>query len=309
MKRIIFIPQFPVKLRYSEWWLSEFEEKFKKYYDEVIVLGKSNLKYFESNTIKDNFAPIDISIKFELVQIQEFLDLELRFDDTLFLSDISFPGLFSNTLHHKKVRNSYAFCHGTSKNAYDYFQNNRDSKWLVESGHSKLFKKVFVATNYHKQKLGWKNIEVIGVPKHQFKNFNNEKEYDIISVCRDSIQKRNRRLEKNIEKRFGNITTEKFDNWNDYYQFISKSKIMIITAKEETFGYQVLDSISNNCIPLAPNKFSYPELLDKRFLYNDENNLIKKINYYLNNWNTNIELINQSTINNFYDNLISLFNN
>lgn len=311
-KRIIFVPQLPVHIRYQEWWMNELEKEFKKHYNEVIVLGKNMLIYLKDKWYDKNisFAPIDKSIQFEQFQINEFLNLNTNPNDTLFLSDISFPGFFSNVLHHKNIKNTYAFCHGTSKNAYDYFQNNRDSKWLVESGHSKLFKKVFVATDYHKNKLGWNNIKVIGAPKHPHEKFNLEfKENNIISVSRDGIQKRNKRTEKHVEKYFGKIIRERFDTWSDYYKFISKSKIMIITSKEETFGYQIMDAVMNNCIPLAPNKFSYPELLPKRFLYDNENELVEKINHFLDSRNWYVpHLLNQDLIDNFYNNLIREMN-
>jgi len=305
-KRIIFVPQLPVKLRYSEWWINEFEKEFKKHYDDVIVLGKNILTHLNDKSNDTSlFAPINESIKFEQFQINEFLDLDISPEDTLFLSDISFPGFFTNVLHHKRIKNAYAFCHGTSKNAYDYFQNNRDSKWLIESGHSKIFKKVFVATNYHKEKLRWKNIKVVGVPEPPFEKFNEVKENNIISVNRNNIQKRNKGLEKCVEQQFGKIIRQKFDTWKEYYQFISKSKILLITTKEETFGYSALESIKNNCIPLAPNKFSYPELLPKRFLYNSKQELIEKIEYYLNEKNWYVpKLINQELIDNFYGNVI-----
>jgi len=304
MKRLIFVPQYPVYMRYQEWWLIEFEKKFQEYYD-VIILGKSVLNYFNSTNIRGKFAPIDISIRFESAQIQEFLDLKLEDSDVLFLSDISFPGFFSNILHHKKIKNAYAFCHGTSKNAYDYFQDNRDSKRLVESGHSKLFKKVFVATNYHKQKLGWKNTKVIGVPQSPFETFKLKKEYNLISVCRDSIQKRNKYTEKKIIKSFGELIYKNdFNTWKDYYKFLSKSRILLITSKEDTFNYSILEAVKNGCIPICPNKFSFPELLERKFLYDNLSELEDRINYVLNNNLFIEELKNSDLIENFFDNLV-----
>jgi hypothetical protein len=37
--RLIFVPQFPTKLRYQNWWITEFPHQFKNYFDEVITLG------------------------------------------------------------------------------------------------------------------------------------------------------------------------------------------------------------------------------------------------------------------------------
>jgi len=47
------------------------------------------------------------------------------------------------------------------------------------------------------------------------------------------------------------------------------SKILLITAHEDTFGYQIVDAIINGCVPLARNDLAYPELLPKEYLYND----------------------------------------
>jgi len=234
------------------------------------------------------------------------LNMKIYNDDILFLADLSFPGFFTNVLYHKPIKNCYVFCHGTSKNNYDYFQKNRQSKWLIEKGHSKLFKKVFVATNYHKNKLGWNNIDVIGVPKPSFKiQVDYNKINNIISVSRDDIQKRNKTIEYQINKFETIKRSSEYDNWGDYYQFIANSKILLITSKEDTFGYSVMDAIENKCIPIAPNKLSFPELLPQKYLYNNIDELSNIIHKYLNfNMSDVPVLLNQNLIYNFYDNLI-----
>lgn len=301
--RIIFVPQFPIKMRYQEWWYSDFEIEFKKYAD-VITLGKNYISNLYKSNSK-NFSIFDKAIEFEQQQVSEFLKLKIYNDDILFLSDLSFPGFFTNVLYHKPVKNCYAFCHGTSKNNYDYYQKSRDSKWLVEKGHSKLFKKIFVATNYHKNKLGWKNIDVVGVPKPSFKTqVNYDKINNIISVSRDNIQKRNKTIENQINKFEIIKRASEYNSWTEYYQFIANSKILLITSKEDTFGYSVLDAIVNKCVPIAPNHLSFPELLPQEYLYNNTEELINLINKYL---DFNIDyvptLLNQNLIDEFYDNL------
>ena len=204
MSRLIFVPQFPTKLRYQEFWYTELEKHFKKHYDEVLVLGDSYVKNEkETQSEKSMFSPIQQAINLELIQINEFYNLKIYDEDILFLSDISFPGLFCNILHHKRCKRMYCYVHGTSRNKMDYFELCKESKWLVEKGHSKLFNKIFLASEYHQNKLGWKNTQIVGLPIPPFETFREDKIHDIISVARPTAQKVNQEIENEIEKDFG----------------------------------------------------------------------------------------------------------
>lgn len=307
MGRLIFVPQYPAKMRYQEWWLSEFSKNFWNHYDNVIVLGirthfgikdqPYSSKVYDENSWNDAlksdaqmFSPIDASIKFETEQIQEYLDLELKLDDTLFMADLSFPGFFANVLHHKKPRKCFAFCHATSLNTGDYFENVRYSKWYVECGQSRLFNKIFIGSRYHYNKLteigltlafNGTKLKNIGLPNPPFPTFKEEKKYNIISVARPSYQKVNREVEEKIEKEFGKIVRKECNTWEEYYKFVSSGRVLLITAREETYGYQVVDAILNNTIPLAPYAYSYPELLPDSCLYRNFEELRNLLYSYL----------------------------
>lgn len=282
MSRMIFVPQFPTKMRYQEFWYTELKRKFEENFSEVIVLGKSYIEN-EKNTESDfsMFSPIQQAINLEMAQINEFLNLKIYDDDILFMSDISFPGFFGNVFHHKRCGKMYAFVHGTSKNYLDYFQDCSESKWLIERGHAKLFDKIFIGSRYHQKKLGWKNTEVVGVPIPPFETFNEEKKYDIISVARFNRQKVTKWIEEEIEKDFSKVVWEHHNTWEEYYKFLSSAKILLITSKEETFGYSCMEAIMNNTAVFAPNRFSYPELLPKIFLYDNIEDLKNKISLVL----------------------------
>lgn len=307
MSEIIYVPQFPTKMRYQEWHYLTIKNAFDKNFKSVITLGE-----IKENVINDRrnemFSPINSAIEFELSQIKQFLNLDTKKIDYLYLNDLSFPGLFSNILHHKKTKKMFAYVHGTSKNRFDYFEKDRKSKWLVETGQSKLFNKIFVGSEYHANKLKWKNIEVIGLPIPPYPFFNKEKIYDIISVARPCKQKITKSIENKVEKIFGKIKRNNNNSWKEYYEFLSQSKILLITGKEDTFNYSILEAILNNTIVLAPNKCSYPELLSKEYIYNTSEELIEKINYYIINYNDVPKLKNWDLISNFYDNLISILN-
>lgn len=312
MSRIIFVPQYPTHLRYQETWFTEFPKEFKKYFTDVVTLC-GNAFFQEEIQYKNQplFSPVNDAIHFEISQIREFLNLDLREDDTLFLADLSFPGFFSNVLYHKPIKNAYAYCHATSLNRGDYFQPVRYSKYPCEVAHSKLFKKIFIGSEYHKRKLNWNNTKVVGLPVPPYPVFfDEEKKYEIISVARPNKQKITKWIEKNVEREFCKIERGEFKEWVNYYQFLSRGKILLITGKEDTFNYSIMESIMNKTVVLAPNRCAYPELLSKDYLYNNWDELRVKI------WNClkgEIEppkkLLNQKLCDNFYENIIGEMKN
>lgn len=307
MSRLVIVPQLPQKLRYQEFFFYEFPNKLKNYFDDIILIGKDYL-YFHPQGLRDDismFSSINESIEFELYQIKEYNSLDLKNDDILLMLDLSFPGFFSNILYHKKPNKCFVYCHATSKNQYDLFSSVRYSKFPCETAHSKLYNKVFVGSEYHKNKLGWNNIEVVGLPVPPFETFKEEKIYDIISVSRPNKQKVNKKIEKLIERDFCDIIRKDVNSWEEYYKFLSQGKILLLTGKEETFGYSAMESIMNNTYVLAPRNFSYPELLPNDYLYSNYEELKLKIWNILNDkeYFPISKLINQDLCDNFYKNI------
>jgi hypothetical protein len=244
MKRIIFVPQYNISMRYQEWWYKEFENQFKNYFDEVIVLGKNIL---ENNNINDNdninFSSVNKSIELECLQIKEYMELELLKNDILFLSDLSFPGLFSNILFHKKPFKIFAYCHATSLNYKDYFERDVESKWPTESANGGLMDGIFFGSKYHQLKTNFKtNTYVLNLPnpplniilknkeKHYDDGYIIDKHNDIVSVCRESPQKINYEIENKIKNKYNFTRKNDFNNWDEYYEFLNKSKCLLIIS-------------------------------------------------------------------------------
>jgi hypothetical protein len=198
------------------------------------------------------------------------------------MSDLSFPGLFGNVLFHKRPERCFAYCHATSLNTLDYFEKDRVNKFPTETSHAAMMDAVFVGSNYHEDKLGWNNTLVTRLPYPPLKTFKSEKEHFMVSASRGTSQKVNMGLECKIEEKFMMpIIRQGFVNWEGYYEFLSRSKVLLISAWEDTFGYQIVDAVLNGCIPLAPNRCAYPEILPPECIYNDEQDLIEKLSYLL----------------------------
>jgi hypothetical protein len=275
-------------MRYQEWWWKMFTYELRRGFDEVLVMGKHPTVAEQDASA---FAPAMESVVFELSQIREYTQLQLKEDDVLLLNDISFPGLFAHVLFHKRPKKCIAICHGTSKNAFDYFSNDRKSKEPVERNVAKLFDTIVVATEYHKKKLGWPNIFVtpfpnppysVGVPPELEK-----RSTLLIAASRFTRQKRSMKVERVVTQKTGVSveTTYPVSTWAAYYKKLLDSRILLITSKEETYGYQVIDAIKCGCLVFAPNKFSYPELLPYQFLYDTTEDLVQKVQHALINPN------------------------
>jgi len=74
----------------------------------------------------------------------------------------------------------------------------------------------------------------------------------------------------------------------EYYDELAKSKVLFSSALQETFGYALNEGLKLGCIPVCPNRLSYPEVVenDKRLLYKDTNEAIEKVMTALDsNWN------------------------
>ena len=280
--RIIFVPQYPTPMRYQEWWFTKLPDEFEKAGFEVVTLGKYSITATEQANLA-MFSPIKTAIQFETCQIKQYMELDLRDDDILFLADLSFPGLFGNVLFHKRPKKCFAFCHATSLNYLDYFEKDRINKFPIEQAYSRLMDKVFVGSYYHKDKLNWNNTVVTYLPYPPFNTFLDHKEYDIVSASRPNNQKVDAGLEFRIEEACKTTIMRKyFDTWEDYYKHLAKAKILLITSFEDTFGYQIVDAVLNGCIPLAPARCAYPEILPGEYIYHDEQHLMQKIDYILN---------------------------
>ncbi len=78
------------------------------------------------------------------------------------------------------------------------------------------------------------------------------------------------------------------DSKEEYQQWLKNGAIIISTASQENFGIAVVEAIRYGCIPLLPNRLSYPEIIPKAFhndfLYSSTENLIDKLSDLLLNF-------------------------
>ena len=269
--RLIVVPQLPVLMRYQEWWPRFIKANMRKHFKEVLFLGRT----VPTKARHGSFSDHEESVANEAIQTNQILRLGIRQDDVILHCDLSYPGVFHNVLPLLPRCRRAVFCHATSLNRYDHFSSVRAEKWPIEKAHARLYDKVLVATKYHAEKLNLPNVVRMRALPHPpelgiVAGTDLRSTREMCRVSRATTQK----VTQSVEKKLYKLTRHRvhagsFTNWKDYFTFLAQSRFMIVTSKEETYGYQVVDAVLAGCIPIAPNAYSYPELLPERFLYSN----------------------------------------
>ncbi|MDI6796969.1 MAG: DUF3524 domain-containing protein [Desulfatibacillaceae bacterium] len=71
------------------------------------------------------------------------------------------------------------------------------------------------------------------------------------------------------------------DDRQQYFEWLEKGHMVISTATQENFGISVVEAMRHGCLPLLPERLSYPEILPmqfaSQFLYKDFEDLVEKL--------------------------------
>ena len=153
-------------------------------------------------------------------------------------------------------------------------------------------------TNYHSNKVKKKiekyfeeefdNLKVVGFPFYRKDVFSYtkplpyEKKDGILINGR--LEQSNVGLIDRIKKTFQyeNISILHARNRKEYYNLLNKAKVVISLKIEETFGIGQLEAYVLGSIPLSPNNYAYPEVIENEtLLYTDEEDLMDKLAYLL----------------------------
>ena len=67
---------------------------------------------------------------------------------------------------------------------------------------------------------------------------------------------------------------------------MSKAKICFSASDQETFGIGTVEALIMNVIPLVPNRLSYEELYDKKFIYTSLLEARQKLKYFMEHYDS-----------------------
>ena len=288
MSRFLIFNQYPARMRYQEWWEAELVAMFKPYFDEVVEMSGHLI---EEEYCSDKFSPAYASLYWESTQIQNALDF-IEPGDILFFCDISYTGLAPHLIYHYRDNPSFGYCHATSLNNMDIFEGDQQTKYPIERALMSAMTGVFFGTNYslNKHYSGGTNGHVVGLPRAPWYPYPwfevdcSDKEYDVGIISRRCAQKVDEALLSHIldagfSVGFHDHTVSA--SWETYLRWISKCRCIVSLAKEETYGYQVMDCESVDVPFIAPNDYGYREVVRPEFRYSNKEELINLIKKYI----------------------------
>ncbi|TXR53180.1 tRNA-queuosine alpha-mannosyltransferase domain-containing protein [Reinekea thalattae] len=93
-----------------------------------------------------------------------------------------------------------------------------------------------------------------------------------------------------IEQQFAHLIKQAgfIEQDEDYRATLQQCDVVLSTADHEFQGIAVMEAVSEGCVPLLPNRLSYPEFFDANFLYNGQKSIhqqatsaVKKLKHWL----------------------------
>ena len=288
MKQLVIIPMLPVRMRYSLWWNEVFPARMRELMRGVMHVATPYALGSAYDSFNDTPSFCQKQVDWELDWLCYLHNMQLRPSDVVLVLDCTTPGLIGSYITTHKPCQFMGFCHGTSFNRLDIFSRTRNT---FDIAALRAYDRVLVASEYHRQKLL--------TQLHQHKEFSDHRlinmkalpsmvregkaelpvlppfceRKDICVVDRQSPQKRNMGLLLRVNKKVRQLDMTVQDmhgttgSWQEYLAMLARYKFMLVTAQEETYGYQVHDAMSVGTIPIVPNDLAYPESVPNQYCY------------------------------------------
>jgi len=328
--RLFILPLEPLEERYTGQWYKWLPASLGAGFDSVQVIDGKPL----TDTVQVGaFLDLNSTAHYKASQLQEvarlFHSKQVKSGDAFWVSDIEFWGIESirylARLQGIKVK-LFGFLHAASYTTEDFMAPMADIGRYLEPAWIAAFDRVYVGSEYHRQKLRLTRLLPLGheavalldrvvVTGNPWRSDecraaadqsgdvvrdidlcfphrpDREKRLGIFLAAARELQARLKREisialttgraayrstndqeavdEAGRLSRVGGVRI--FTNLNraGFYNILGRSKVVVSTAIEENFGYAMIEGMTMGALPLMPDRYSYPELVqkDRRFTY------------------------------------------
>lgn len=293
MNTLWVVPLEPLEERYTkQWydWIPKDLDRMGVQYE--IIDGTPLTSKIETGKFLDVFGT-NYYKSSQIMEISKlFREGKIKEGDRFFFADLYFPGIeavkYMSQLSKIKV-SIYGVLHAASYDRWDFLAQAGVGYWSAdyEEALLALADGVFVATEFHKKMILENrntirnNIYVTGLPLKFDEILTEERKH----IKKERICVFPHRLDKEKQPHiFDKVTealleldpsikciktAEVFENKKQYYDLLAKSQVSVSFALQETWGIANLESMILGCVPILPNRLSYPEIVcnDSRLLY------------------------------------------
>lgn len=293
-KRLFVIPQMPITLRYTSWWPQVFEAELSSFFDYEMTPLNRSYKILPIQSFGNTDGFMKAMINWEAINVAELASLPTTKDDIILCLDGCTPGLVATYLQTHRPCRTVCVCHGSSFNSHDIFPVSRQ---LFDRVALNTFDNVIVASHYHAHKLvmnGVDNKRIVvtgGLPVNPYYSTIKKQAYPyngrprVAIIDRPGDQKRSQFLLEAIKNHpdldvvdFFSPDRKPHQSFTEYLTELSSFSHVLVTAREETYGYQIRDAVAMGVIPICPREYCYPEFVPNMFLYNRTQDLPKVVN-------------------------------
>ncbi len=304
---LINVPIEPLPERYSIQWDTWFKKEFEQSFACVhTIYGDTSTRKIEVGSFLDVFDTNQYKAS-QLHQIIQLIRKDTSKKYILFFHDLWFPGLESLAYIRDGagVDIKITGClHAGSYDPNDFLSRQSMGVWAepLENSWFQIIDTIFVATKFHKKLLTanrWvypDKIQVTGFPLYDDFSYTTPKENIVVFPHRLDDEKQPKLFDKLADalKNTGWQFIKSKDichNKKEYYDLLSKSKIAVSFALQETWGIAMQEAVYLGNVPVCPDRLSYSEMYHKSFLYKEPElkEAIAKVSLFIRNWTEDAE--------------------
>ena len=304
MNKLFVVPIEPLEERYSSQWRVWIDEELQLLgvKDFQFIDGKELTTTIESGQFLDVFGTNYYKASQIQILMQKLRDGEIRHGDSILFLDGWFPGIESLFYVRDGAKidfKVYGCMHAGTWDTHDFLSRSGMTRWAegIERSWLNEMDGIFVATHFHKDLIqGMRNtppekIHVTGFPMHRGHIASkpwSQKENIVVFPHRIAPEK-----QPHIFSIMASELSKKYPDWKfiktkdhcatkaDYYDLLSRSKIAVSYALQETWGIAQQEALFAGCLPLVPDRLSYSEMYLQVFKYSDDSEAIQRLNYWI----------------------------
>jgi len=303
MGKIIYLPLEHIESRYtthmdrdiSNYLDNSFRECIKVYPD---IPVPTSMK-------AGSFLDAEFTIRFKAAQIEEVARLYrediINSGDVIWSSDLWHPGLpesiaYMNYFAKKDVK-LRGLIHAGSFTDTDFV---RDMERWAKNFEDTLFDiadEIYCGSDFikndivKKRMINPEKLVVTGFPLDtaNLNKVEKKPKEDIVVFSGRNVDEKQPWLFKQLEDRLGDVhgstefinTLEHNFSKKEYYDLLSRAKVVVSFALQENFGFSVAEAVYLGCVPVVPNRLVYPEFYAEQYLYDTFDNACDKVNMAL----------------------------